>query len=98
MRLDRYPHINSSSLARRWLTIVDNLGLSEATLSAYALSLEDYLRFVTSRGHDVLQLTREAISQYIRDLRDRPGRSSRLGTCGTIERYDSATVDGSAHV
>jgi site-specific recombinase XerD len=79
MRLDRYPHINSSSLARRWLTIVDNLGLSEATLSAYALSLEDYLRFVTSRGHDVLQLTREAISQYIRDLRDRPGRSSASG-------------------
>ncbi len=76
MRLEQYPNINSSSLARRWLTISDNLGLSKATLSAYVLSLEDYLRFVTSRGHDVLSLTREAISQYIRDLRERPCRNS----------------------
>jgi len=76
VRLEQYPHIVSSSLAQRWIRIGENLGLSEATLSAYALSLEDYLRFMTSRRYDILHLTREAISQYIRDLRERPRRNS----------------------
>lgn len=49
VRWERYPLVAEMPVARRWLQIQADLGLSPNTVAAYGRALEDYLRFLAAR-------------------------------------------------
>jgi integrase/recombinase XerD len=72
--LRRWPDLGSLPLAVRWLVWQQDLGRSPRTVEAYARSLTDYLRFCDRGGIFAVAAARAQIAEYVRDLRERPGR------------------------
>lgn len=46
----RYPQVSENQQGCLWLSLLDNLGRSPATIDAYARGLDQYLSFCTAVG------------------------------------------------
>lgn len=68
----RYATVSTVPRAVDWLTFEENRGLSPNTLSAYARTLEDFFRFCTDQRVGIMDVGRDHIGLYIRDLKVRP--------------------------
>lgn len=69
----RYPLVAAEPQGRSWLTLIDNLGRSPATVDAYGRGLDQYLRFCRDLGVDPAAATLEHVSLFVRHLRGGPG-------------------------
>lgn len=69
----RYPLVASNEQGASWLTLLENLGRSSATIDAYGRSLDQYLRFCQDLGIDAAAATLEHVSLFVRHLRGEPG-------------------------
>lgn len=72
MDITRYARVRTVPRAVDWLTFEENRGLSPNTLSAYARALEDFFGFCTDQRIAVMEVGRDHIGWYIRDLKVRP--------------------------
>lgn len=72
MDITRYARVRTVPRAVDWLTFEENRGLSFNTLSAYARALEDFFGFCTDQGIGIMEVGRDHIGWYIRDLKVRP--------------------------
>lgn len=72
MDITRYARVSTVPRAVDWLTFEENRGLSSNTLSAYARALEDFFGFCMDQGIGVMEVGRDQIGLYIRDLKVRP--------------------------
>jgi integrase/recombinase XerD len=71
IRWQRYPRVAVHVIARKWLGIEANLGLSANTIDAYGRALEDYLTFSATPTADICDANREHISGYVHHLASR---------------------------
>ena len=65
----RYPFVSADPRSRSWLSLLDNLGRSPATVDAYGRGLDQYLRFCIALGVDAADGTLEHVSLFVRHLR-----------------------------
>ncbi len=65
----RYPLVSADPRTRSWLSLLDNLGRSPATVDAYGRGLDQYLRFCKALGVDAADATLEHVSLFVRHLR-----------------------------
>lgn len=65
----RYPVVYAEPQAQSWLTLIDNLGRSPATLDAYARGLNQYLAFCQACDVIATAATLEHVSLFVRYLR-----------------------------
>ena len=65
----RYPFVSADPRSRSWLSLLDNLGRSPATVDAYGRGLDQYLRFCIALGVDAADATLEHVSLFVRHLR-----------------------------
>jgi integrase/recombinase XerD len=65
----RYPFVAADPRGRSWLSVLDNLGRSPATVDAYGRGLDQYLRFCEALGVDAADATLEHVSLFVRHLR-----------------------------
>ena len=65
----RYPFVAADPQGRSWLSVLDNLGRSPATVDAYGRGLDQYLRFCEALGVDAAAATLEHVSLFVRHLR-----------------------------
>lgn len=70
-RWHRYPYGSSSPHVKEWIELQSNMQLAPNTLEAYARGLEDFLSFCSRNHFDVLTVTREHVSLWVRDLGER---------------------------
>lgn len=68
-----YSLVAAEPQGRSWLTLIDNLGRSPATIDAYGRGLDQYLRFCRNLGIDAPGATLEHVSLFVRHLRGEPG-------------------------
>jgi integrase/recombinase XerD len=78
---ERFPLIASNSYARRWIQSCASLGLAKNTVAAYMYAMEGFLRFAGERSLDLRSTSREAIAQYVGELRAQPRRLGTRLTC-----------------
>jgi integrase/recombinase XerD len=78
----RYPALAAIRSVRDWLGILEKVQRADATLSAYAASLEDFVRFAERRDIDVLTASRQEVAEYVADLTQRPQPRSRRRPIG----------------
>lgn len=69
----RYPLVAAEPQGRSWLTLINNLGRSPATIDAYGRGLDQYLRFCRDLGIDAASATLAHASLFVRHLRGEPG-------------------------
>jgi site-specific recombinase XerD len=84
---DRYPISAADPDARRWIRSCVMLGLAPNTISAYARAIEGFLDFCQRRCIQVRSASREAIAQYVGDL-----RAQRPRVHANVVRIDSGAV------
>src|SRR5271170_3494630 len=65
----RYSLVAADPQGRSWLTLLDNLGRSPATIDAYGRSLDQYMRFCQKLGLNGTDATLEHVSLFVRHLR-----------------------------
>ena len=53
----RYPFVSADPRSRSWLSLLDNLGRSPATVDAYGRGLDQYFRFCIALGVDAADAT-----------------------------------------
>ncbi|MCR0984059.1 tyrosine-type recombinase/integrase [Roseomonas populi] len=64
-----YPLVAAEPQGRSWLTLLDNLGRSPATVEAYGRGLDQFLRYCRAHGIDAPAATLEHVSLFVRYLR-----------------------------
>ncbi len=64
----RYPLVSADTQGRSWLTLLNNLQRSPATVDAYGRGLNQYLRFCQDFGVDATSATLEHVSLFVRQL------------------------------
>ena len=72
IRWQQYPAVAEEPVARAWLMWQANRNLARHTVETYGRSLDDCLRFLDREGMRPLQVTREQMAAYVRDLLGRP--------------------------
>jgi integrase/recombinase XerD len=72
IRWHQYPAVAEEPVARAWLMWQANRNLARHTVETYGRSLDDCLRFLDREGMRPLQVTREQMAAYVRDLLGRP--------------------------
>lgn len=65
----RYPQVSENQQGCLWLSLLDNLGRSPATIDAYARGLDQYLSFCTAVGIPAEAATLAQVSLFVRYLR-----------------------------
>jgi integrase/recombinase XerD len=77
----RYPFVAADPQCRSWLTVLDNLGRSPATVDAYGRGLDQYLSFCAALGVKPADATLEHVSLFVRHLRgeDEPHSGATTG-------------------
>src|SRR5512134_3112320 len=83
---ERYPQVSALPSACSWLTIQNDLGLTEATIDAYGRALQDYLTFCADQQVSPEQATRAHVAAYVGDLLRRPHRHGQ-----NVVRFTSGT-------
>lgn len=83
---ERYPQVSALPSACSWLTIQNDLGLTEATIDAYGRALQDYLTFCADQQVSPEQATRAHVAAYVGDLLRRPHRQGQ-----NVVRFTSGT-------
>jgi len=78
----RWPALAACVEAREWLRVLSDLGRSPRTVDAYGRALSDFLGFCERAGVDALSASRADVARYVRDLRERPARSTANGELG----------------
>jgi len=76
----RYPKVAEDRQSRLWLSLLDNLGRSPATIDAYARGLDQYLAFCVASEIAAYDATLAQVSLFVRYLRGEavPFLSARL--------------------
>lgn len=69
-----YPLVAADPQGRSWLTLIDNLGRSPATVDAYARGLNQYLEFCRACNINATAATLEHVSLFVRHLRGEDAR------------------------
>jgi integrase/recombinase XerD len=72
IRWQQDPAVAEEPVARAWLMWQANRNLARHTVETYGRSLDDCLRFLDREGMRPLQVTREQMAAYVRDLLGRP--------------------------
>ena len=84
----RHPLTSAHPDASRWIRSCEMLGLACNTIAAYSRALEGFLAFCHSRSIDVRRTSREAIAQFVHELRtkhrDRDANVIRIDSAGVI--------------
>ncbi len=104
----RYPQVSENSQGCLWLSLLDNLGRSPATIDAYARGLEQYLFFCEAAGVAPEAATLSHVSLFVRYLRgeDVPFLSTRAAVSNaTLHQrlsavrlwYDHLVFEGIKH-
>lgn len=73
IRWDRFPRVQRSAEAKKWLEIQHMLGLAANTVEAYGRGLEDFLRWCGGARIAPVKAGRAELARYVGDLRSRPG-------------------------
>jgi integrase/recombinase XerD len=68
----RYPQVAENEQGRLWLSLLDNLGRSAATIDAYARGLDQYLGFCAAANVIAPSATLAHVSSFVRHLRGEP--------------------------
>ncbi|NHO33530.1 tyrosine-type recombinase/integrase [Acetobacter fallax] len=68
----RYPLVARDKQSRLWLSLLDNLGRSPATVDAYARGLDQYLAFCAAAVVEAEAATLAHVSLFVRYLRGEP--------------------------
>jgi hypothetical protein len=84
---ERYPISAADPDARRWIRSCAMLGLAPNTISAYVRAIEGFLDFCRRRCIQARSASREAIAQYVGDL-----RAQRPRVHANVVRIDSGAV------
>jgi site-specific recombinase XerD len=66
-----YPAVTASEIARAWLRIEANLGLSGNTIDAYGRALDDYLAFSSRTDTEIVSANRDHVAAYVHELSSR---------------------------
>lgn len=85
IKWEKYSQLANHPQASAWLRFQESRGLALNTVQAYAYALEDYLRFCDRQDIYAIDITREHIALYIRDLNKRPIK-------GNIKRFGHSRV------
>jgi len=65
----RYPQVAENQHGRLWLSLLENLGRSSATIDAYARGLDQYLSFCAAADVTAETATLAHVSLFVRHLR-----------------------------
>ena len=71
VRWELYPAVTASEIARAWLRIEANLGLSGNTIDAYGRALDDYLAFSSRTDTEIVSANRDHVAAYVHELSSR---------------------------
>ena len=94
IKWEKYSLLANHPQASAWLRFQESRGLALNTVQAYAYALEDYLRFCDREDIYAIDITREHIARYIRDLNERPIKENikRFSHSRAFRRYPTSTL------
>jgi len=72
VRWEKYPSVGRRERTGEWLEMQANLGVAPNTIAAYGRALDEYLRFSSAEGIQVVAAGRAHVARWINDLLPAP--------------------------